>query len=457
MLRARVCRSASVALLALATAAVLAAAPAAHADAPQQVPAAPAAAPAHHTVTYDGYSFLIDGQRTYLWSGEFHYYRLPSPDLWRDVLQKMKAAGFNAASRLYFDWAYHSPQPGVYDFTGVRDVDKLLDMADEVGHLRDRPARPVHQRRGRLRRLSGLAGPPSPAGTAAPIRTTWPHADEWLTQIDAILARHQFTERHRHRDHLPGGERVLRRLRRRPRLHGAPGGQGPRRRHHRAADRQPQRHVQHRRRRARRRQPGLVPAGLQLLQPDRVERRRRTSPTTTRRASRCTRRVPGRRVRPVGRLRATTSAASSPAPDFESVFYKQNIAVGATQQSFYMTYGGTSWGWQPDPTQVYTSYDYGAPITEARQLTAKYDEDKRIGYFTAAVAPLTKTDRARRRAPTDLGRDRGHRPDQPRRRTPSSTCCGTATPRRRRPTRTHIALDLNAARPATRTTMPTAR
>src|SRR5665811_2286255 len=79
-------------------------------------------------------------------------------------------------------------------------------------------------------------------------------------------------------------------------------------------------------------------------------------------------------------------------PDFESVFYKQNIAVGATAQSFYMTYGGTSWGWQADPSQVYTSYDYGAPITESRQLSTKYDQDKLIGYFTQSVAPLTKTD-----------------------------------------------------------------
>ena len=31
-----------------------------------------------HTVSFDGYSFLIDGQRTYIWSGEFHYFRLPS-------------------------------------------------------------------------------------------------------------------------------------------------------------------------------------------------------------------------------------------------------------------------------------------------------------------------------------------------------------------------------------------
>ena len=44
----------------------------------------------------------------------------------------MKAEGYNAVS-IYFDWAYHSPKQGVYDFTGVRDVDKLLDMAQQVG------------------------------------------------------------------------------------------------------------------------------------------------------------------------------------------------------------------------------------------------------------------------------------------------------------------------------------
>src|SRR6476661_10170417 len=87
---------------------------------------------ASHQVTYDGYSFMIDGKRTYVWSGEFHYWRLPSPDLWRDVLQKMKAAGFNAVS-IYFDWAYHSPAPGVYDFSGIRDAELVLRMAEEAG------------------------------------------------------------------------------------------------------------------------------------------------------------------------------------------------------------------------------------------------------------------------------------------------------------------------------------
>src|SRR5450432_3241999 len=48
-----------------------------------------------HTFTYDKYSFSIDGQRVNVWSAEFHYWRLPSPSLWRDVLQKIKANGYN--------------------------------------------------------------------------------------------------------------------------------------------------------------------------------------------------------------------------------------------------------------------------------------------------------------------------------------------------------------------------
>src|SRR5262245_3309887 len=85
-----------------------------------------------HTVSYDKYSLMIDGKRLWLWSAEFHYYRLPSPDLWRDQLEKLKATGFNAIS-VYFSWAFHSPAPGQYDCTGVRDIDRLLDIAADVG------------------------------------------------------------------------------------------------------------------------------------------------------------------------------------------------------------------------------------------------------------------------------------------------------------------------------------
>ena len=90
---------------------------------------------------------MVDGDRLFVWSGEFHPFRLPSPSLWLDILQKMKASGYNAVC-MYFNWSYHSAAPGVYDFTGVRDMD--LVTRDGRGHrpVRAGPARPVHQRRG---------------------------------------------------------------------------------------------------------------------------------------------------------------------------------------------------------------------------------------------------------------------------------------------------------------------
>ena len=83
-------------------------------------------------VSYDARSLMIDGKRLTIWSAEVHAFRLPSPDLWRDVLQKMKASGFNTVA-FYFDWGFHSPKRGQYDFSGIRDIDRLLDMATEEG------------------------------------------------------------------------------------------------------------------------------------------------------------------------------------------------------------------------------------------------------------------------------------------------------------------------------------
>lgn len=85
-----------------------------------------------HQITWDSHSLMLDGQRLLIYSGEFHYFRLPSQSAWWDRLQKMKAAGLNAVS-IYFDWAYHSSAPGVYDFSGVRDIDTLLSMTERLG------------------------------------------------------------------------------------------------------------------------------------------------------------------------------------------------------------------------------------------------------------------------------------------------------------------------------------
>jgi Glycosyl hydrolases family 35 len=47
-------------------------------------------------VSWDKYSLMVDGKRVFIFAGEFHYQRLPVPELWLDVLQKFKANGLNA-------------------------------------------------------------------------------------------------------------------------------------------------------------------------------------------------------------------------------------------------------------------------------------------------------------------------------------------------------------------------
>src|SRR6266566_1809186 len=289
-------------------------------------PGSPArAAGTSHTVSFDGYSFLIDGQRTYIWSGEFHYFRLPSPDLWLDIFQKMKAAGFNAAS-IYFDWGYHSPAPGVYDFTGVRNVDKLLDMAQKAGiYVIARPAPYINAE------VDGGGLPGWMSAKARADGITVPltgnnngtfNSGVGMLDIDGP-------------DSYPQGFNCSNPTR----WNGVPDIS-----------------YDH-------------PAGRPLYTPE----------------------FQGGAFDPWGGP-GYDKCAQLINDQFANVFYKQNIAVGATAQSFYMTYGGTNWGWLGMP-ENYTSYDYGAAIRETRQLDPKYYEEKLIGYLTQSVAPLTKTDR----------------------------------------------------------------
>ncbi len=68
----------------------------------------------------------------FLQAGVFHYFRLPHRDLWRPALTRLRLSGFNAVV-LPIPWAYHSPAPGFYDFTGPRDLEHVMDVIEEVG------------------------------------------------------------------------------------------------------------------------------------------------------------------------------------------------------------------------------------------------------------------------------------------------------------------------------------
>ncbi|MEO5493659.1 MAG: beta-galactosidase [Sphingomonas sp.] len=361
-------------------------------------------------IAFDRYSMLIDGKRQIIWSGEFHPFRLPSPDLWRDILQKMKASGFNTVS-IYFDWGYHSPKRGVYDFSGIRDMDRVLTMAAEEGLYVIARAGPYVNAE-----LTRGGFPGWLVNQRATARTDDPDylaaADEWLSAIDAIIARHQFGEKngsvilYQLENELPltnaTQARYIAHLAAKARADGitvplfhndqgrngywVPTGSGV---------------------------AGTIEAPVDLYGFDSYPGGSCTVD------GRVTRDVPAPDFGWYGPGGARGGASASPeTPGFlaeyaggwfdhwgsnglydctaeqrggayERVFYGTNLANGITLQNFYIAYGGTSWGWLPAPV-VYTSYDYGAAIDEARGLRPKAAVLKQLGEMIAAIPDLAK-------------------------------------------------------------------
>ncbi|KAL2816018.1 beta-galactosidase [Aspergillus cavernicola] len=100
----------------------------------QFLSAAPALALAHaEIVTWDKYSVLVNGERIILLSGEFHPFRLPSPGLWLDVFQKIRATGLFTAVSIYLDWALLEGKRGLIRTEGVFALDQFFDAAQQAG------------------------------------------------------------------------------------------------------------------------------------------------------------------------------------------------------------------------------------------------------------------------------------------------------------------------------------
>eukprot|EP00871_Galdieria_phlegrea_P001744 jgi/Galph1/2570/GphlegSOOS_G1252.1 len=100
----------------------------------------------------------------------------------------MKAAGMSATS-IYFVWSYHSPKSHVYNFEGIRDLDKLFKMVNDAGiYLIARPA-PYRNAEtswwfsSLVCLIIGLARTDNHDYTAA-----W---KQWLSVIDPYFAKHQ--------------------------------------------------------------------------------------------------------------------------------------------------------------------------------------------------------------------------------------------------------------------------
>ena len=352
------------------------------------------------TASYDQYSMLIGGQHVFVTAGEFDPWRTPSPSLWLDDLQKMKADGYNAVT-VYFDWDYNSPSPGGYDFTGVRDMNEFLNMAQEAGlYVIARPGPYINAE-------TDGGGIPGwvltvPNGYRSDTEPYLSAALQWFSQIDAIISAHQIAR---------GGDVIA------YQIENEYTGQGT--------------------------------AANQYMAD--LEQQARTDGITvpftfnqccgaqTFTSGLGAVNISGTDNYPLGFNCANTTSFGQPygypsypgepiflpeyqggsfdgwggtgydncytmtGPAFENVYYKNNIAQGATMQSNYMGVGGTNWGWLP-ANFIYSSYDYGAAIRETGELGtpanpddiagSKYGENKLINDFETSVAPLAQTQSA---------------------------------------------------------------
>ncbi|KAF2086381.1 glycoside hydrolase family 35 protein [Saccharata proteae CBS 121410] len=355
-------------------------------------------------VTWDEYSLTVNGERILIMAGEFHYQRLPVPELWLDVLQKFKANGLNAIS-VYFFWSYHSPSPDVFDFTSpAKDVQRLLDMAKETGlYVIARPGPYCNAETN----AGGLALWTTD-GSGGDLRTS----DEtyhqawlpWVNAIGAILETNQITN---------GGPIILLQIENelQETTHSANNTLVVYMEQIETAFR----HV------------GIVvpftsnekgmrsqswstdyedvggavnvygldsyPGGLSCTNPSSGFNAVRTYYQWFQNNSytqpEFLPEFESGYFQPWGGY-FYDSCEAEHSPAFADVYYKGNIGQRVTLMSLYMAFGGTNWGQSAAPV-VYTSYDYSAPLRETRQVQDKFKQTKLLALFTRVSQDLRKT------------------------------------------------------------------
>lgn len=75
--------------------------------------------------------FYLEGEKFQLISGAMHYFRI-HPEYWEDRLRKLKACGMNTVET-YVPWNMHEPVEGQFDFDGIADVERYIQIASDLG------------------------------------------------------------------------------------------------------------------------------------------------------------------------------------------------------------------------------------------------------------------------------------------------------------------------------------
>ncbi|KAH8902071.1 family 35 glycosyl hydrolase [Coniochaeta sp. PMI_546] len=368
-------------------------------------------------VEWDHYSFMINGQRLFVFSGEFHYWRLPVPELWKDLLEKVKAAGFNAFS-IYNHWGYHEPASGILDFeTGAHNFITILELAKDLGmYMIVRPGPYVNAE-------TNAGGFPLwlTTGAYGELRTSDPlYTNAWKpywSKISEIFRPHLITN---------GGNVVLYQIENElsgqwkdiskktpnpsiddymqeledvarangidvPLTHNAPNMFG----YSWSKDFS--------------NETGNVDVVgvdsypscwscnlsectstngeyIAYQVADYVGYFEKQSPTQPNFMPE----FQGGSYNPWGGPQG--GCPSDIGADFANLFYRNLIYQRVTAISLYMLFGGTNWGWLAAPV-VASSYDYSSPVSENRAIGSKYYETKLLTLFTRAAKDLAKTER----------------------------------------------------------------
>ncbi|KAG5733968.1 putative beta-galactosidase A [Termitomyces sp. T112] len=346
-------------------------------------------------VTWDEYSLFINGKRVMIFSGEVHPFRNPVQSLHLDIFQKIKALGFNAVS-FYTFWGLHEYKRGDISFDGFLDLQPFFDAAKKAGiYLIARPGPYVNAE------ASGGGFPGWGTHTVGLWRTqnaTYVEAmTGYIKAVGTKIAENQITK---------GGPIILvqaeneysgfqapytedfeyeKILLEQFRAVGItvpittndawPGG------HFTSVDIYGY---------------DSYPNGFDCANPyvwasDSVPEYFWGSHLDINpQAPNAVWEFQGGAFDPWGGA-GYASCATLLSPDFERVFYKNQLALSTTILNLYMIFGGTNWGGIGHPG-VYTSYDYGSAIAEDRTLREKYYEIKLQANFLA-VTPAYLTSR----------------------------------------------------------------
>lgn len=84
-----------------------------------------------NVISYDGKSFIINGKRVFINSGEMHYFRIPLSQ-WHDRLLKAKRAFVNCLG-VYIAWNWHEKREGEFYFESDRDLENWIKLAEDSG------------------------------------------------------------------------------------------------------------------------------------------------------------------------------------------------------------------------------------------------------------------------------------------------------------------------------------